>query len=101
MSAEGGPAVSQQMISFLEQEKKKAAVNELVAKVSLDWFSPSGTFRTDACPPIQLTSVCWDKCVSSPGKKLSYSEDSCLRNCAARFLESSQLLLQKFGERGQ
>mmetsp|Transcript_9345 Transcript_9345/g.23986 ORF Transcript_9345/g.23986 Transcript_9345/m.23986 type:complete len:81 (+) Transcript_9345:100-342(+) len=80
MSAEGGPAVSQQMISFLEQEKKKAAVNELVAK---------------------LTSVCWDKCVSSPGKKLSYSEDSCLRNCAARFLESSQLLLQKFGERGQ
>ncbi|CAI6000766.1 unnamed protein product [Closterium sp. NIES-65] len=43
---------------FLEQEKQKAMLNELVAK---------------------LTEVCWDKCVTAaPGTKFSGSESSCL-----------------------
>mmetsp|Transcript_6982 Transcript_6982/g.12817 ORF Transcript_6982/g.12817 Transcript_6982/m.12817 type:complete len:82 (+) Transcript_6982:212-457(+) len=71
-------AVSPQMLSFLEQEKKKAAVNEIIGK---------------------LTNICWDKCMSTPGRKLSYSEEQCLSNCAQRFFESSQILLQKIGEK--
>ena len=39
--------VSPQMMSFLEQEKKKAAVNEIIG---------------------QLTNICWDKCMSTPGR---------------------------------
>ena len=62
--------VSPQMMSFLEQEKKKAAVNEIIG---------------------QLTSLCWDKCMSTPGRKLSYGEEQCLSNCAQRFFESSQV----------
>ncbi|QDZ17761.1 mitochondrial import inner membrane translocase [Chloropicon primus] len=70
--------VSPQMMSFLEQEKKKAAVNEIIG---------------------QLTNICWDKCMSTPGRKLSYGEEQCLSNCAQRFFESSQILLQKIGEK--
>lgn len=61
---------------FLEQEKQKAVLNELVGK---------------------LTDVCWDKCITStPGSKFSSSESSCLTNCAQRFLETSSLILRRF-----
>mmetsp|Transcript_8033 Transcript_8033/g.16426 ORF Transcript_8033/g.16426 Transcript_8033/m.16426 type:complete len:81 (-) Transcript_8033:80-322(-) len=76
MSGQGG--VSPQMMSFLEQEKKKAAVNQIIG---------------------QLTNICWDKCMSTPGRKLSYGEEQCLSNCAQRFFESSQVLLQRMGEK--
>ncbi|XP_031490900.1 mitochondrial import inner membrane translocase subunit TIM8-like [Nymphaea colorata] len=47
---------------FLEQEKGRAMVNEMVGK---------------------LTSICWDKCITgTPGSKFSSSEVSCLTNCA-------------------
>ncbi|KAJ7559856.1 hypothetical protein O6H91_04G104300 [Diphasiastrum complanatum] len=62
--------------SFLEQEKQRAMLNELVAK---------------------LTDVCWDKCITgSPGSKFSSSESTCLTNCAQRFLETSALILRRF-----
>ncbi|CAI5475436.1 unnamed protein product [Closterium sp. Yama58-4] len=61
---------------FLEQEKQKAMLNELVAK---------------------LTEVCWDKCVTAaPGTKFSGSESSCLSNCAQRYLDVSGLIVRKF-----
>ncbi|CAI5467950.1 unnamed protein product [Closterium sp. Yama58-4] len=61
---------------FLEQEKQKAMLNELVAK---------------------LTEVCWDKCVTAaPGTKFSGSESSCLSNCAQRYLDVSGLVVRKF-----
>ena len=41
-----------------------------------------------------LTDVCWDKCVSSPGSYLSSKENSCLENCAKRFVEVTQFILQ-------
>ncbi|KAG0565323.1 hypothetical protein M758_8G176800 [Ceratodon purpureus] len=65
-----------QMQQFLQQEKQKAALNELVGK---------------------LTDACWDKCITStPGSKFSSSESSCLTNCAQRFLETSTLILRRF-----
>ncbi|KAK3039113.1 hypothetical protein RJ639_028859 [Escallonia herrerae] len=46
------------------QEKKKAMLNEMVAKI---------------------TNLCWDKCITStPGSKFSSSESTCLSNCAQR-----------------
>ncbi|GAQ81229.1 TIM8 mitochondrial import inner membrane translocon protein [Klebsormidium nitens] len=71
----GGGAPSFELQQFLEQEKQKAMVNELVAK---------------------LTDSCWEKCMGTPGSKLSSGETACFSNCAQRFLETSQLILQKF-----
>ncbi|XP_024401978.1 mitochondrial import inner membrane translocase subunit TIM8 [Physcomitrium patens] len=69
-------ANSAELQQFLEQEKQKAVLNELVGK---------------------LTDVCWDKCITStPGSKLSSSESSCLTYCAQRFLETSSLILRRF-----
>jgi import inner membrane translocase subunit TIM8 len=68
-------AKDQAVVLFVQAEKQKAMVNELVAK---------------------LTDSCWDKCMGTPGSKLSSGESACFTNCAQRFLETSQLILQKF-----
>lgn len=63
-------------ICWVQQEKQKAVLNELVGK---------------------LTDVCWDKCITgTPGSKFSSGESSCLTNCAQRFLETSSLILRRF-----
>ncbi|GLJ50619.1 hypothetical protein SUGI_1078380 [Cryptomeria japonica] len=64
------------MQSFLEEEKRKAMINQMVAK---------------------LTNVCWDKCITStPGNKFSSSETTCLTNCAQRFLDMSVMIYGRF-----
>ncbi|XP_078152021.1 mitochondrial import inner membrane translocase subunit TIM8-like [Carex rostrata] len=61
--------------SLLEEEKKKAMANEMVAK---------------------LTYVCWDKCITgSIGKSFSSSEGACLSNCAKRFVEVKMITVQR------
>ena len=42
-----------------------------------------------------LSDVCWDKCISSPGSYMSSKETSCLDNCAKRFVETTQFILQR------
>mmetsp|Transcript_2840 Transcript_2840/g.17675 ORF Transcript_2840/g.17675 Transcript_2840/m.17675 type:complete len:81 (+) Transcript_2840:98-340(+) len=64
-----------QVQAFIEQEKQKAVFNELVSK---------------------LTDLCWDKCVGTPGNRLSSSEQACLAQCAARFLDSSRVIMERF-----
>ncbi|CAN6182905.1 unnamed protein product [Urochloa humidicola] len=45
----------------------------------------------------QLTSVCWDKCITgTPGSKFSAGETACLSNCARRFLDMSMILGKRF-----
>ncbi|CAL1405694.1 unnamed protein product [Linum trigynum] len=60
---------------FLIQEKEKAMMNEMVAK---------------------LTSVCWDKCITStPGSKFSSGESACLSNCGQRYLDLSLIIMKR------
>ncbi|EEF51725.1 translocase of inner mitochondrial membrane, putative [Ricinus communis] len=67
---------SAEMQRFLNQEKEKAMVNEMVAK---------------------LTSACWDKCITStPGSKFSSSESSCLTNCTQRYMDMSLIIMKRF-----
>ncbi|CAK7327510.1 unnamed protein product [Dovyalis caffra] len=67
---------SAELEQFLSQEKERAMVNEMVAK---------------------LTSACWDKCItSSPGSKFSSSETSCLSNCAHRYMDMSLIIMKRF-----
>jgi len=62
------------MQQFLEEEKRKAVFNEVVA---------------------QLANVCFEKCVTSPSSKLSSYEATCLSHCALRYMESGQVILGK------
>ncbi|CAN1175151.1 Mitochondrial import inner membrane translocase subunit TIM8 [Linum perenne] len=67
---------SAEMQHFLNQEKERAMMNEMVAK---------------------LTNVCWEKCITSaPGNKFSSSESSCLSNCAQRYLDLSVIIMKRF-----
>ncbi|KAL9335430.1 hypothetical protein Peur_035134 [Populus x canadensis] len=67
---------SPELERFLTEEKERAMVNEMVAK---------------------LTSACWDKCITStPGSKLSSSESSCLSNCARSYMDMSLIIMKRF-----
>ncbi|XP_018830814.1 mitochondrial import inner membrane translocase subunit TIM8 [Juglans microcarpa x Juglans regia] len=67
---------SNELAQFIAQEKERAMVNEMVAK---------------------LTNVCWDKCITgTPGSKFSSSESSCLSNCARRYMDMSIIIVKRF-----
>ncbi|KAF6161571.1 hypothetical protein GIB67_009450 [Kingdonia uniflora] len=67
---------SAELEQFLEQERQKALLQEMVSK---------------------LTDVCWDKCITgTPGNKFSNSESSCLSNCAQRYMDMSMMIVKRF-----
>ncbi|KAG2489583.1 hypothetical protein HYH03_011865 [Edaphochlamys debaryana] len=68
------PQVSQELQQFIQQESQLAQVQSMVAT---------------------LTEVCWDTCVQAPGSSLSSKEQSCLENCARRFVDATQYILQR------
>ena len=45
-----------------------------------------------------FSDVCWDKCVGTPGSKLSRGEESCLQNCVDRFLDTSYFIVNRLEE---
>ncbi|XP_049394437.1 mitochondrial import inner membrane translocase subunit TIM8-like [Solanum stenotomum] len=66
---------SPELQQLLNQEKERAMVNEVVAK---------------------LTSSCWDKCMTgTPGSKFSSSEYNCLSHCAQRYMETTMLIMKR------
>ncbi|KAF8400023.1 hypothetical protein HHK36_015897 [Tetracentron sinense] len=73
---DASPLSSAELQQFLEQEKEKAMLNEMVAK---------------------LTNVCWDKCITgTPGSKFSSGESTCLSNCAQRYMDMSIIIMKRF-----
>ncbi|KAK9808642.1 hypothetical protein WJX72_001120 [[Myrmecia] bisecta] len=74
MSAAEGQ-ISPELAQFIQQEQGKAQIQQMVASV---------------------TAVCFDKCISAPGRSLSGREESCLSDCAKRFIETTQLIVQRF-----
>ena len=43
-----------------------------------------------------VAQVCWDKCMGTPGSYLVSREQACFDNCAKRFLETTQFIIQRF-----
>ncbi len=68
------PEVSAELQQFIQRESQVAQIQQMVAT---------------------LTDVCWDKCISSPSSYLSSKETSCLENCAKRFVDATQYILQR------
>ncbi|CAH8384694.1 unnamed protein product [Eruca vesicaria subsp. sativa] len=69
-------ANSPELVRLLNEEEQRVMMNEAVAK---------------------LTSVCWDKCVTSaPSSKFSSSEYSCLTHCAKRYADMSMVIIRSF-----
>mmetsp|Transcript_51015 Transcript_51015/g.84701 ORF Transcript_51015/g.84701 Transcript_51015/m.84701 type:complete len:81 (+) Transcript_51015:139-381(+) len=42
-----------------------------------------------------LTDLCWEKCMKQPGSSMSSSEERCFQNCALRYRDVSQLVMEK------
>jgi import inner membrane translocase subunit TIM8 len=44
----------------------------------------------------KLTSMCWDKCITSaPGSKFSSGETTCLTNCTQRYLDMTMIIAKR------
>lgn len=80
MEPENDVAASAAMQAFIQEENQKAAVQQIIAK---------------------LTDTCWDKCMGKPGSKLSSWETDCISNCAERFLDTSMLIVQRMQKQAQ
>jgi import inner membrane translocase subunit TIM8 len=74
MSAAADKAPSPELQAFLEREQQLAQMQQMIAT---------------------LTEVCFEKCISSPGSYLSSRESSCIENCAKRFIDATQFILQR------
>ena len=48
----------------------------------------------------KLADVCFDKCVSKPGASLDRYESACLSQCALRYLETGQVIMQRISGGG-
>ena len=70
-----GDKMTPEMQEFILREQMRAQVQQTVARV---------------------TDVCWDKCIGTPGRSLSSREESCLSECAKRFIDTTQLVVQRF-----
>lgn len=70
-----GDKMTPEMQEFIMREQMRAQVQQTVARV---------------------TDVCWDKCIGTPGRSLSSREESCLSECAKRFIDTTQLVVQRF-----
>ncbi|CAL5218472.1 g157 [Coccomyxa viridis] len=75
MSASEEEKMSPELQQFLMAEQAKAQMQQTVAR---------------------LTDTCWDKCIGTPGRSLSSREESCLSECAKRFIETTQFVVQRF-----
>lgn len=80
MASAGDKAPSKELQAFLEREQQLAQVQQMIAT---------------------LTEVCFEKCISSPGSYLSSRESSCIENCAKRFVDTTQFILQRAAHKAE
>ncbi|KAI9220890.1 Tim10/DDP family zinc finger-domain-containing protein [Blastocladiella britannica] len=73
-AAQLDPASQAELQQFLEQENSKARVQSQVH-----------TF----------TQLCWDKCITNVGNRLSGNEEACLKHCVERFLDTSVFIVNR------
>mmetsp|Transcript_64181 Transcript_64181/g.171819 ORF Transcript_64181/g.171819 Transcript_64181/m.171819 type:complete len:89 (-) Transcript_64181:35-301(-) len=66
--------------SFIEQQQQMQQIQAIVGKI---------------------TELCWDKCVSKPGKDLTDTERTCLANCSERFLDTSMFVVNRIQAKNQ
>jgi import inner membrane translocase subunit TIM8 len=87
--------VSPELQNFIQRESQVAQVQQVIRPHAFQ----SPVLRSINVLPQMiagLTSECWDKCqVSSSGNYLSGKETSCLSNCALRFVEATQYIMQR------
>ncbi|KAG0501056.1 hypothetical protein HPP92_001128 [Vanilla planifolia] len=67
---------SDELQRFLEQEKQKALISEMVGK---------------------LDNICWDNAsLETLAAKFSSTETTCLTNCAQRYMDMSIIIMKHF-----
>jgi len=45
-----------------------------------------------------MTDLCWEKCMGTPSAKLDTKTETCMDNCAQRFVDVSLLITNRFAQ---
>lgn len=48
-----------------------------------------------------VTHKCFNKCITKPGKTLSYSEESCVTNCVDRYSDTQLFLVERIRQQAE
>lgn len=48
---------------------------------------------------LQITDVCWDKCMKDTGKEVTAEQKQCIQNCTERFLDTSIFVVNRVMKR--
>ena len=70
----------QQLQNFIQQEQQNAVIRQAINR---------------------LSEQCFEMCVDRPGSSLSSSEASCLSQCAARYLDTSQFMVSRMQQKAK
>jgi len=73
----GSPAENEELQQFIALEQQKQQMRSQIQ---------------------QLNDVCWDKCMEKPSSRMDSKTESCLANCAARFVDVTLLVTNRFAQ---
>ncbi|CAK9803804.1 Mitochondrial import inner membrane translocase subunit Tim8 A [Anthophora quadrimaculata] len=78
---------------FMEDQSSKGAVDEQF-QAFIERESKNQQFQGLAH---NLTEICWELCVGTPGHLLDSSTRNCLVNCVNRFIDTSNFIAYRLG----
>lgn len=47
----------------------------------------------------KLNTICFDQCLERPTSKLEAKQETCIKNCIGRYLETNAFIAQRFAKR--
>ena len=49
----------------------------------------------------RFTDICWERCIDKPGNKLESKNETCLKNCLERFIDTSNFVISRLEKKHQ
>ena len=49
----------------------------------------------------RFTDICWERCIDKPGNKLDSKNETCLKNCVERFIDTSHFILTRLEKKSR
>ncbi|CAK9818743.1 Mitochondrial import inner membrane translocase subunit Tim8 A [Anthophora plagiata] len=78
---------------FMAEQRSKGAVDKQF-QAFIERESKNQRFQILAH---NLTEICWEHCIGTPGRSLVSSTHNCLVNCVNRFIDTTNFIAYRLG----
>ncbi|XP_060818277.1 mitochondrial import inner membrane translocase subunit Tim8 A-like [Bombus pascuorum] len=75
-------------MTFMKDQRSKGTVDEQL-QTFIERESKNQQFQRLT---FNLTDICWQPCIGTPGSSLSSTNRSCIVNCVERFIDTSNFI---------